>query len=118
MTAVTPTPTETFTPVASATASPEPSGPLAILGQVPLPNPNPVELRVLLGSAAESLRARYYSPAMIFLAEQASGPRPQGWSTIAVPAGLPPGLVYAVLEARQGERHSLPVAPLRLYFIP
>lgn len=83
-----------------------------------MPNPNPLELRIKLGTAAESVQVRYYSPAMVLLAESKSGPVSQGWSRILLPSGLPNGMVFALLEARQSERRSLPVAPLRLYFIP
>jgi hypothetical protein len=101
------------------TATPTPApGALAILDAVPVPHPNARELRVKLGAPAERLRARYYSPAMVLIAEGEQGPVPQGWSSLALPTGLPNGLVYVVLTAWQGQQQSLPRPLLRLYFIP
>jgi hypothetical protein len=74
---------------------------------------------VKLGRAVQSLRVRLYSPAYVLLADFESGPLPQGWSTLSLPADLKPvGLVYARLQARVDGRVSLPQPPLRLYYLP
>lgn len=132
-------PTATATPVAGATSAPSASpsatagsapansptpgipGPLQILALQPCPNPNPEQVAVELDGRADSLRLRVYSVAENCEAEVDSGPAPQGWSRVSLPAtflrSAPNGEYFVVVTASRGGAVSLPAKPARLVFL-
>lgn len=75
------------------------------------------QIRFQLGAAASGLRLRFYSPAWVLMAESRhDGAWQAGWNSLSADIeALPAGLCYAVLQADDGRRQSLPRPPLRLY---
>lgn len=88
-------------------------------------HPHPVrgpraQLRFRLSGPADELRVKIYLPSMILASEQAlAGTWKPGWNSAQVDLlGLPAGLCYGVLEARQAGRRSLNPRTLRLLRLP
>jgi hypothetical protein len=110
-------------PAATATPTPGVAGPLQVLEAVFHPHPirGPhLNLRFKLDGAAERVRLRLYSPAMVLGAElEAEAAFTVGWNQaqFSVPA-LASGLWFCVVQAQQGSRQSLRAPPLRLYKLP
>ena len=113
------TPTLTQSPVVTATFSPTqgaapptalPSGELVIDESVPLPDPNPNSLAILLRGDCEDLHLKIYTPAMALVLEQHSGPKASGWTRWTLPSewshGLAPGMYYGALVAKRGTQTS------------
>jgi GH18 family chitinase len=113
-------PTISPTPSITATFTPALGGPLAVEKAVAVPNPNPRELRVLLGGPADELRVRWYSVAGTCLKEQAAaGPWLRGWNGLPVDlSGLPHGLLYGVVEARRDGKESLKNPIVKVWLAP
>lgn len=108
--------------IAGPVLAPTPLGPLAILDAAFMPNPagpGPVQLRFKLGAPASRLRLRLYGRALVlFRDETVSGAWSAGWQSLSLDLdGLPAGLCFATLEAEDATRHSLPLAPLRLFIL-
>jgi hypothetical protein len=100
------TPSLTFSPTATQ-AAPASLGMPRILRCVPLPNPGPAELRLLLSAPATRLELRAYTPAYTLAgAWQLQGAWAQGWGSALLPAGmlarLPKGLCYLQARASRG----------------
>jgi len=76
---------------------------------------------VELDGRADSLRLRVYSVAENCEAEVDSGPAPQGWSRVSLPAtflrSAPNGEYFVVVTASRGGAVSLPAKPARLVFL-
>ena len=101
---VTVTPTITATPTISPSFTVVPaSGPLAILGVVALPNPNPRALSVELSGPADSLEADIFSVALDKVVGVQQFNCRAGFNTVYLPAawvGLPNGLYIARVKAK------------------
>jgi len=74
---------------------------------VPLPNPGPTELRLLLSAPADRLELRVYSPGYTLIGAWAlQGSWPQGWCQALLPASLlaklPEGASYLRMRADRG----------------
>jgi hypothetical protein len=112
--------TGTATPTAAAAGSRTqgPGGPLRILSQVPVPNPNPKSLALLLDGSADGVEVRVWTEAFVLVAEGWSGPVDAGWNRVPFPAGfpgsVPPGLYYVTVQATRGASVSPPIAPARV----
>lgn len=69
------------------TATPAPTSGLPIIAAQPFPNPNPQELRVLLGVPADQIEVRVYSRAMVLLGTAfTAGPLGAGWHRVTLPS--------------------------------
>jgi len=109
--AVTPSPTQT------GTVGPAPDGPLWVLAAYPVPNPDPDKVALKMSVGADDVVLRLWTPALVLVGEQHSGPVPAGWSDVvldpAIMARVPRGLGYLTLQALRGQRRSAPKPPLR-----
>jgi hypothetical protein len=75
------------------------------------------QLRFKLSGPAQRVRVRIYLPSMVLASHSEHEAAFQaGWNSASLDLqGLPAGLFYAVLEAEDGRRQSLPRPPMRLY---
>lgn len=114
-----PTPTPSVSPTITPSPSASPSatagldGPLVLDQALPLPNPDPRTLAVLLEGPAASLTLRLYSVAYARMASIDSGPWPRGWIQVPLPpaflADRRAGVYYWMLQARRGAATSSPL---------
>lgn len=83
-----------------------------------MPNPDPVEIRFLMSSDADTVTLKIWTPALVLAARVESGPLSPGWHSLALTpdlqTSLPRGLLYYTLSAQQGTRRSLPRPPGRM----
>jgi beta-glucanase (GH16 family) len=112
-----PTASPTATETSSLTASPVPSapqaapgsGPLAVQGVFPVPNPNPNSLAVELNGPADAVNVRVFTKALVLALEFSRPGLAAGWQRISVPGGwqnLPSGLYYVQVQAIRGQAVS------------
>jgi len=84
-----------------------------------VPDPDPRRLALELSLPVDDVVLKLWTPALVLIGVQHSGPLGRGWQSLSLDPALwaraPQGLVYASLEARQGARQSAPVATLRLF---
>ena len=78
-----------------------------LLRCVPLPNPDPAELRLQLSAPADRLELRIYSPGYTLIgAWILQGAWPKGWGKALLPssllARLPEGVSYLRIKAGRG----------------
>jgi endo-1,4-beta-D-glucanase Y len=94
------------------TATPAPVSGLPVIQAKPFPNPDPIELRVLLGMPADQVEVRVYSRAMVFMGSAVTeGPFNAGWQRVSLPAISDPGHFYfTVTSRRDGSHYTLPKA--------
>jgi hypothetical protein len=94
---------------------------LAILHASGVPNPGAGRIALELGSGVDDVVIKVWTPALVLVGAQHSGPLSRGWQSVALDPALlqraPRGLIYVSLEARQGARHAPAKAPLRLYLL-
>ncbi|HTB23205.1 MAG TPA: family 16 glycosylhydrolase [bacterium] len=106
--AATPTPSPTAGPSAAPTADATPaSGGNGILGSCPVPDPNPVSIRVLLSGYADSVRVDIYTKALVLAGEAGLENAPAGWVSVPLPASFTGGAAnglyyYRVVSLREG----------------
>ena len=102
MVAASPTPSE----AATAPPTARPQGPLAVLRALPLPDPNPVAVGVLLAGDADGATLRVWSVAYKLVAQESVGPMSAGWSRLALPPGFLQGAAngayYLTITVRRG----------------
>jgi len=102
MVAASPTPSE----AATAPPTARPLGPLAVLRALPLPDPNPVAVGVLLAGDADGATLRVWSVAYKLVAQESVGPMSAGWSRLALPPGFLQGAAngayYLTITVRRG----------------
>lgn len=98
---------------------PDNTGPLLILDARAWPNPSPAFLGLKLSMDAERVLVRAWSPAYASLGSL-EVPGREGWQQIPLDGllrGLPNGLCYLTVEARQGLAHTPPGPPLRVVLL-
>jgi hypothetical protein len=86
------------------------SGPLLIDAK-PFPNPNPRELRVLLGQSADRIVVKVYSRAMVLIGvAETAGPLGAGWQRVSLPTDGFGHCFFTVTATRSGAKAGLPKA--------
>ena len=102
------TPSPTITLTATAVHY---SGPLQILQALPVPNPNPHSLCVLLSRPAAKLVVDLYSVGLGRVVELQQANCQAGYNTLALPLAweaLPNGVYFARLQAQDGDEKPAP----------
>jgi hypothetical protein len=83
-----------------------------VLAAVPLPNPNPTVLKVLLAGDADSVTADIYSTSLMRTDTVSTGPAQAGWITLPLPSGFlmgkANGLYYFRVISIRGSNDSKP----------
>jgi len=103
-----------ISPKATVTVTPAPSNGLPSIQQaVPVPNPNPTGIKVLLSGRADYVDVKVYSIGMRLVAEDAVGTGGPGWLLVPLPPGfhsyIAVGTYYYVVQAFTAGKGSAPV---------
>jgi hypothetical protein len=73
-----------------------------------------------LDGPADTLSLDRYSPALVLMSRHETGPLTAGWNRVPLPSdwAAVAGLSFVRVSAQRAGMQSLPVAPLRLFWMP
>jgi hypothetical protein len=100
-----------ITGLVTPTPVPNNGGGALLIDAKPFPNPNPRELRVLLGQSADRVVVKVYSRAMILIGvAETAGPLGPGWQRVSLPTDGIGHCFFTVSATRGGAKGELPRA--------
>ena len=71
----------------------------------PVPNPNPVAVKVLLNYPADAVELKIYTEAMVMMGSSKVGSQPAGWAVVPLPwtgqRSVPPGTYFYTVSAQR-----------------